>query len=146
MKPYFKYSGFIVLFIIFQSCNTLYNIRVIDIEVVEPAQILFPSGTKNIAVKYNNSNVSYNLNFAEYFEDSQIKTDSTNLDSIASEIYFESFFNYLNEQNIFDSITVLPKNYYSNVFFIDSLIKKTKTESDSIIPNYPETKKNEFNT
>ena len=134
MKPYFNLPGFIVLLLLFQSCNTLYSIRVIDIEVVEPARILFPSDYKNVAVKYNNSNVSYNPNFAEYYEDLKVKIDSTNLDSIASMIYYESFLNILNQQNLFDSIIELPLQNYSNVLFIDSMININKIESDTLEP------------
>ena len=134
MKPCFNLSGFVVLLLLFQSCNTLVNIRVIDIEVVEPAKILFSSDYKNVAVKYNNGNVSYNPVFAEYYIDSGIEIDSTNVDSIRSEIYYESFLNNLNQQNLFDSIIKLPPQNYSNVFFIDSLISKTKIDSDSLNP------------
>ena len=56
----------LVLFLFLTACNTLYNSRLINLEIVEPAKVIFPPEYKTLAIRYNNSNISYNPNFANY--------------------------------------------------------------------------------
>ena len=85
------FLAFLIVIVALEGCNTLYNAKTIDIEVVIPAKMRLPQKYNHVAVKYNNTNVSYNPNFSNYFEGDAIITDTTNIDSIASEIYFEMF-------------------------------------------------------
>ena len=82
---------FFVLTGIFQGCNTLYNTKVIEIQVLVPGTARIPKDYTKLAVKYNNSNIAFNPAFASYFEDTTHFSDTRNLDSIASLIYFDVF-------------------------------------------------------
>jgi len=100
-----------------QSCNTLYNTTAINLEIVEPAQVIFPGDIKKIALKYNNSNVSYNPWFARYSTSGKIKVDEFNNDSIASFVYFNSFKNQIKNSLLFDTIIEVTPVDYSGVKF-----------------------------
>ena len=71
-----------VIFILgfLQSCNTLYNTTLIDLEIIEPAKVIFPPNVKKIAVRYNNSNISYNPIFAKYATANKVRIDPENSD------------------------------------------------------------------
>src|SRR5690606_22511933 len=81
-----------------------------------------PPKYKNVAVRYNNVNVSLNQKFTDYREDNLTFADSTNLDSSASEIYFQNFVNYLKNQKYFDSVFELEPMNFSGIKLSDSLI------------------------
>ncbi len=74
-----------------QGCNTLYNVRTVKIEIAVPAKVKLPQKYNRVAVKYNNSNVSFNPNFANYTEGRIVVKDTMNIDSVASEVYFKTF-------------------------------------------------------
>jgi hypothetical protein len=74
-----------------------------------------------LAVRYNNSNISRNPRFSDYNEDNEKFTDTTNIDSIASEIYFQNFINHLKYQQYFDTIIVLEPKNYTDIKLNDSL-------------------------
>ena len=82
-----------------------------------------------MAVRYNNVNVAWNPNTAKYIVDNESVTDSTNLDSTASKIYFELFVSTLTEQHFFESIKEINAADYSFTQVIDTL---TKPEIDPI--------------
>ncbi len=113
--------------VVLQGCNTLYNTSTVNIEVAVPAKIKLPKKYNNVVVKYNNSNASYNPNFSNYFEDDSVMEDSSNIDSIASEVYFKVFVETLQNQFLFDNVIVLEPTYYSGVSF-----SKTNNIADSI--------------
>ncbi len=122
----FFFGGFL-----FCSCNTLYNTHLVDIEIVEPAGVIFPPEIKTLALKYNNSNISYNPYFAKYTLDNEIKSDASNIDSTASEVYFKSFAGELQQSFLFDSVFVLqPRNYSNYNFEIPPSIKNDTLEKD----------------
>ena len=102
-----------VCLVFLQSCYTLTNSSTLKLEIVVPGNIQLPPEYKNIVVRYNNANIARNPNFSDYIEDNETLTDTTNLDSIASEIYFQNFVSYLKNQQFFDTIIELePMNYF----------------------------------
>ena len=113
------------------GCNTLYNYRMAPIEIMEPGKFYFSDDSRKIAVRYNNSNVSYNPEFATYFEGETIKNDTSNIDSIASEIYFHSFFETLTNLHFFDTILEIKPGNYSNVVFSAYIMPTDSSLTDS---------------
>ncbi len=128
MKPVSNILLLVILLVIFQGCNTLYNSRTIDIEIVEPGKTLIAPENKIIAIKYNNCNVEYNPVFANYIVGKKKIIDEINTDSIASKVYYELFLENLINQNYFDSIVVLNETDYSDIQLIDTLILNSDFE------------------
>ena len=91
MRPSFNLSVLFFLFILFQSCSTLYNTRTINIEILEPGSIYFSPEHKKLSVRYNNFNEDFNPVFADYFDGNNIVTDTSELDSEAAKVYFALF-------------------------------------------------------
>ena len=120
-------TGTLIFYFLLTGCNTLYRTGTVDIEVAVPAKMKLPKKYYKIAVKYNNVNVSYNPKYANYFEGTAVFTDTVNLDSMASEVYFDMFINTLKNQFSFDSIVVLEPTNYSGISVID-----TTSQTDSI--------------
>lgn len=136
--------------LLLSRCNTLKNIQTIDLEVFVPASIVFPPEYKNVAVRYNNSNAPFNPWFAEYSIESVAAHDTTNIDSVASEIYFHEFLETLKYQNFFDTIVLIEPGIYKETHFSAELIKPdslttedetpgnlSARELGSILTNYP---------
>jgi hypothetical protein len=121
----------ILLSLAVAGCNTLYNYRMAPIEIMEPGKFYFSDDSRKIAVRYNNSNVSYNPEFATYFEGETIKNDTSNIDSIASEIYFHSFFEALTNLHFFDTIVEIKPGEYSNVAFSSLTLPADPGQTDS---------------
>lgn len=121
MKNLINLVSAIIFILIAGGCNTLYNFRTINIETMEPGKFFFPESYRTVAVRYNNSNVSFNPEFEKYFENSEVKSDTFNIDSLASEIYFDIFLEYLNRQHFFDTIVEINRGDYSSVIFSGSL-------------------------
>lgn len=109
-------NSLIIIFLLFFSagCNTLYNSRSINLEVVEPGKVVFPEWVNSVAVRYNNSNVAYNPIYETYVVNSRLKTDEANTDSIASEIYYNSFLEILKSSVLFENISEIKAGNYSN--------------------------------
>jgi hypothetical protein len=116
------------------GCNTLKNIQTIDLEVFVPARILFPPKYKNVALRYNNSNAPFNPWFAEYSIESVAAHDTTNIDSIASEIYFREFMETLKYQNFFDTIVIIEPGNYKKTRFSNELIKPDSLTTENGTP------------
>jgi len=135
MKFLSKLLIILLILLITQGCNTLYNIKTVDIEIIQPSNVILPPEYKTVALKYNNCNVNYSPGSASYSVKGELRTDTTNLDSIASEIYFSLFYENLYEHDFFDSIVVMNPKYYSGYTFTDSLIQKDKYNLDSIGSN-----------
>ncbi|MGC9355265.1 MAG: DUF6340 family protein [Mariniphaga sp.] len=142
-------TGFIVLFL-FAQCNTLQHIQTIDLEVFVPANVVFPSDYKNIAVRYNNSNAPFNKWFAEDSIDAFLAHDTTNIDSIASSIYYQNFLETLRRQQFFDSVYQIEPGVFTGTRFSDELIQPESLrvenetrgtisvrELSSLLTNYP---------
>lgn len=115
MLQYSKLPLVLIFSVVLQGCYTSTNISTTNVEVIVPGTIKLPHEYKNIAVRYNNSNISRNSRFSTYYEDNETYTDTTNIDSIASEIYFQNFINHLKYQQYFDTVIELEKKN-----FIDS--------------------------
>ena len=129
-----KYTVFwLIMLALLQGCNTLYNSKTINIEVLIPGSAKINSEYRKVAVKYNNTNIAWNPVFAKHFEDTTTVIDHTNSDSIASKIYFDVFTRYLNETQYFDTVTVMPETDFSNVTISDSLVTKMLETPDSIL-------------
>lgn len=111
------------IFPFMQSCNTLLNSQTIKLEIIVPAKVILPKNYGKVALRYNNCNVSENMLFADYYEEKVNITDTSNLDSIASEVYFSVFAELLKEQQFFDSIVILEPGTYSGIIVIDSTTK-----------------------
>lgn len=112
MKRFFLLIASTLL--ILTACNTLYNNRMVQLEVFQPAKVIFPSDINKIVLRYNNVNIPYNPDFSKYFFHKTYKVDETNLDSTASLVFFDAFKKNLQESNFFDTIFVLKKQDYSN--------------------------------
>jgi hypothetical protein len=103
----------------------------VQIEVYKPGRFVFPASYSKVAVRYNNSNVSFNPTFSKYFYNNEVLTDTTNIDSIAAEIYFQGFTHNLKQQKFFDSVMVLAPGNYSGRSFIN-LTQQEDQDSSSI--------------
>ncbi|WP_319502441.1 DUF6340 family protein [uncultured Draconibacterium sp.] len=111
----------VFVLIIFASCNTLYNTKTIDIEIVEPSTMAISPKFKNITVQYNNVNCSPNMYLNQYEEFGKQKTEEENSDSIASHVYFETFISELNKQAFFDTLITLNERNYSTIRIVDTI-------------------------
>jgi len=132
--------SFFILFYL-QSCNTLYNTKVIDIEIVEPGKVRIPSEFRTVAVRYNNINISPNPHYANAYFNKKVITDEGNNDSIASELYYDHFVAELREQGFFDSVIELKAQDYSHVNIIDTITHSFDIGFDSIVKNKVPTEK-----
>ena len=115
-----------------QSCNTMYNTKILKIEVQVPGRAKIPKDYTKIAVRYNNCNVASNPFFNNYFEDDKKLPEITNTDSIASEIYFQLFTEQLKKQQFFDTIIELKPADFSDIALSDSLIYRQLVRNDGI--------------
>ena len=122
MPRYVNLTCLCVCLVILQSCYTLSNTSTLKLEIIVPGKIKLPPKYKNVAVRYNNANISLNQKFTDYREDNLTFVDSINLDSTASEIYFQNFVNYLKNQKYFDSVFELEPMNFSEIKLSDSLI------------------------
>jgi hypothetical protein len=109
----------------------MYNTKIIKIEVKLPGRAKIPNDYKKIAIRYNNSNVASNPVFNYYFEDDIKLPEITNIDSIASEIYFQLFTEQLKKQQFFDTIIELKPVDFSEIALSDSLIYRQMVGNDS---------------
>ena len=129
--------GFYIVLTTFalQSCNTLHNSTSINLEIVEPAKVIFPADVEQLAIRYNNSNVSYNPRFARYLSAENVKMDETNKDSIASWIYYNSFKKQFTNSILFDNIIeISPANYSGVKFDVSKLnIKDSINPEDQVV-------------
>ena len=121
MLQYSKLPLVLVFSVVLQGCYTSTNISTTKVEVIVPGTVKLPHEYKNIAVRYNNSNISRNPRFSTYYEDNKKYTDKTNIDSIASEIYFQNFINHIKYQQYFDTVIDLEPKNYTDIKQIDSL-------------------------
>lgn len=137
MKRYASLLIYLVGFIILQSCNTMVSVSTVKLEIVVPGKIVIPPEYKKVAIKYNNSNVGVNSIFSDYFQDNNKLTDTINMDSIASEIYYNVFVDKLKYQQFFDTIIELDKTNYSEISLNDSLVfAQIDINADSVALNF----------
>ncbi len=122
MSRYLNLIYLLVCLVFLQSCSTLNNTSTLKLEVRIPGKVLLPAEYKNVAVRYNNVNVALNPNFSDYYEDNAAFTDTTNLDSFASEIYFQNFVSHLKNQQFFDLIFEIEPMDYLDIELNDSLV------------------------
>lgn len=135
MPPNSKLALLLIFSVVLQGCYTSTNISTTNIEIIIPGEYKLPSGYKNVAVRYNNANVSRNPGFSNYYVDSNKFSDTTNLDSIASEIYLQNCINHLKYQQFFDTVMELEPKNYTDIKLNDSLIKaqlKMFNQADSV--------------
>lgn len=123
----------LIMLVLLQGCNTLYNSKTINIEVLIPGAARINPEYRKAAVKFNNTNIAWNPVFAKHFEDTTTVIDRSNSDSIASKIYFDVFTRYLNETQYFDSVTILPETDFTGVAISDSLVKELFATQDTIL-------------
>ena len=125
------------LFVVFltTACNTLYNIKTIEIEIVEPSTMSISSKFKNIAIQYNNVNSSPNQYLNKYDEFGEQKTELENSDSIASHIYFENFIDEIKNQSFFDTVIKLTPRDYSTIRIVDTINYAPYFSNDSSAEN-----------
>ncbi|SHE67866.1 hypothetical protein SAMN05444274_10288 [Mariniphaga anaerophila] len=133
MKNSLKLAVLAFFGVFFSACNTLYSSKTTQLEIFVPAKIFFQEKYDTIAIRYNNINAGYNPNFAGYYQNNELVTDTKNTDSIASEIYYNSFLSSLKNSRFFDSIIEIERGNYSNVLFSDSLLRaETDVPNDSL--------------
>ena len=90
----------------------MYRTTMTDMEIAEPARVIFPSDIHVIAVKYNNSNNSAGKDFARYFNNYNFVFDSKNAEQLSSFLYYQSFLNTIRQSFLFDTIySVEPKDF-----------------------------------
>ncbi|KJF43745.1 DUF6340 family protein [Draconibacterium sediminis] len=123
-------SGVLTLFVL-ASCNTLYNTKTIDIEIVEPSTMTIAPKFRNIAVQYNNVNCSPNKYLNQYEEFGTQKTENENSDSIASHIFFDHFITELNKQAFFDTLIIINERNYSTTRVVDTIDYEPYFREDS---------------
>ena len=92
------------------------------LEVLVPGKIILSKEYKTVAVRYNNVNIAPNPYFSDFIEDSTTIKDITNLDSLASEIYFQNFLTQLKNHQYFDSVIELESMNYSDIELNDSIV------------------------
>ncbi len=129
-KPLRLFNLFFII-VALSGCNTLYHSRTINIEILQPGRFKYSGDYKKVAVHYNNSNVSFNKEFAKYVNDENVLTDPVNTDSISSEIYFNTIYEHLRTQKYFDTVFVLKKTDYSNFNFSGELLVDETATTDS---------------
>lgn len=115
-----------------QACNTLYNTRSLNIEVLEPGNVKLPAGFSKLAVRYNNTNISYNPFYSSYYVKGEKLKDTSNLDSIASWIYFDYFINTLSQQEFMDTVIEITAADYSHFQIGDSLPTPDSLMNDTL--------------
>lgn len=133
MKLFRLLLFFCFILVINQGCNTLYHTNIIDIEVVEPGKVKIPAKYKNVAIRYNNCNVASNPFFNKSFQNNEMLMDTTNLDSIASKIYYQYFVDELKMHKFFDSIAEIEDYDYSNLRIVDTIKHQISKYNDSIV-------------
>ncbi len=111
-----------IFLISLQSCYTLSNSSTIKLEVLVPGKIILSKDYKTVAVRYNNANIALNPYFSDYIEDNETLKDYSNLDSTASDIYFQNFLTQLKNHQYFDSVIELEPMNYSDIGLDDSLV------------------------
>jgi len=130
----FRLSNLLYLFLclaFLQSCNTLLNVSTINFEIVVPGKIKIPPEYQKAAIRYNNCNVSVNPNFNFYMEDNEKFENKINIDSIASEVYYQIFISHLKNQQFFDTIIELEPVDFSNIVLNDSLVYSQFKDNDT---------------
>ncbi len=132
MKNPTSYLLFVLILMFSQACNTLYNIKMLDIEVLEPGKVKLPEGFSSVAVRYNNVNISYNPQFASYYLQGEKLQDTSNLDSIASWIYFDYFIHTLSKEEFMDTVIEIKSADYSRIQVGDSLPTPGDLLNDSL--------------
>lgn len=139
MKP--NYLLIVLILFVSQACNTLYNVQVIDIEIIEPARVKIPDHYKTVAIRYNNINVAQNpLSQKAYFLGETI-VENENIDSIASLVYFERFMEELQQNNFFDTLIEIAPRNYNEILVSDTIAHQVINNFDSIIANTELTEK-----
>jgi len=121
MLQYSKLALLLIFSVILQGCYTSTNISTTNIEIIIPGKQKLPKEYKNVAVRYNNCNNSLNPRFSTWYLDNKKFNDTTNIDSVASEIYFQNFINHLKYQQYFDTVIELEPKNYTNIKRKDSL-------------------------
>ncbi len=122
MLRFSKLLLLLIIPVILQSCYSLSNISTLKLEIVVPGKVVLPQDFKTVAVRYNNANIALNPYFSDYVEDNETLKDNSNLDSIASEIYFQNFVSQLKNHQYFDSVIELEPMNYSDIGLNDSLV------------------------
>ncbi len=123
----------LIMLFLLQGCNTLYNSKTINIEVLVPGAARIKPEYRKVALKYNNTNIAWNPVFAKHFEDTTTVIDRTNSDSVASKIYFDVFTRYLNEIQYFDTVTILPETDFTSIAISDSLVTEMFAAPEAIL-------------
>jgi hypothetical protein len=121
MKPNNFTLKLLLVLLVCTSCNTLYQTKVIHLEVLEPAGAVLPKYYDKIAIRYNNCNVAPNPHLNCSFKLGKTIYDNNNLDSIASKVYFDVFKTELEANGCFDSITEIQAKDYTNIKVLDTI-------------------------
>lgn len=124
------FAGLFVL-ILLNSCNTLNNIQTIDLEVFVPSTIILSPNYQNVAIRYNNSNFTFDKWFRESQPGTKNQKDTLNIDSIAFVSYFNSFLETIKNEHFFDSVNVIQPGDYSGFSFSDSLFNLDPAKNQS---------------
>lgn len=115
------------------SCNTLYNTKTVDIEIFTPSKLSVPIEYRKVAVQYNNVNIAPSKYFSQYNDFGELKEDTINTDSVASNIYYNTFISELRRHDFFDSVMVLPGRDYYNLKVADTINYSGYLNKDSTL-------------
>ncbi len=121
MKSFNQILLFILIVFTTLSCNTLYNSKYIEIEVVAPGKMKIPQDLKKVAVRYNNCNVSKHSFFGASYINGHPIEQVENIDSLASLVYFRYFVDEIEKQDFFDTVIILPPGDYSKIKVLDTI-------------------------
>ncbi|MCE4564213.1 tetratricopeptide repeat protein [Maribellus sp. CM-23] len=114
-----------------EGCTTFYNVSLVKIEIIQPSEIILPSEYRKLAVRYNNTNIAFNPELINYNVLGKAMSDTTNLDSVASRIYYEYFLSELSNQDFLDTIIELRAADYSATSVKDTLSFSHVSEIDT---------------
>jgi len=141
MKSTTTYLFLFFILMLTQACNTLYSTKTLNIEVLEPGKVKLPDGYSKLALRYNNTNISYNPIYAAYFIKGEKLLDTSNIDSIASWIYYDYVVTSLRQQDFLDTVIELKPADYSAIQVNDSLPMPVEMQLDSLSNENEETGK-----
>ncbi len=133
MKPHYQILFLGLILVTTLSCNTLYNNRYIEIEIVEPGKMQIPKDITKVAIRYNNCNVAKHSYLGYSFLNDHPIEQKENLDSLASIIYYDYFCDEIKKQNFFDSVILLTSGDYSKTKVIDTIQPQIISYNDSDI-------------
>jgi hypothetical protein len=122
------------LVIAISSCQTsLYSTRIIDIEIMEPGEVMLPENYNKLAVRYNNCNISHQVSLTEIHNTTDHRDSLQNIDSLASGVYFNNCLQQLKSEGVLSAVSEIEPADYQHTYVNDTLNFNLKNINDSLI-------------